>query len=89
MRDEEYLKISEVAALCKVTPDTIKDRMKRGVYKLGKHYFRPNGARPRFKKSAVIAWMEGDEIKPQVQESRPIPMKRGYMLGQGINGRQS
>jgi hypothetical protein len=86
---EECLKISEVALLCKVAPETIKDRMRRGVYKLGVHFFRPNGARPRFKKSAVIAWMEGDEANPQVQELQPIPMKRGYVLGQGINGRQS
>jgi hypothetical protein len=38
---EEYLTIGEAAELCRVKPDTIKDRMKRGVYKLGIHYFRP------------------------------------------------
>jgi len=82
---EEYLTIAEVAAFCKVKPDTIKDRMKRGVYQLGVHFFRPNGSRPRFKKSALIAWLEGDEVKPQanVIELQPIPMKRGYLLGQG------
>ena len=82
---EEYLTIAEVAAFCKVKPDTIKDRMKRGVYQLGVHFFRPNGSRPRFKKSALIAWLEGDELKPQpnATEFKPIPMRRGYMLGQG------
>ena len=82
---DEYLTIAEVAALCKVKPDTIKDRMKRGVYRLGVHFFRPNGSRPRFKKSALIAWLEGDEIKPDQNtvEFQLIPMKRGYILGQG------
>ena len=82
---EEYLTIAEVAALCKVKPDTVKDRMKRGIYKLNVHFFRPNGSRPRFKKSALIAWLEGDEVKASenVIERQPIPMKRGYILGQG------
>ena len=32
---EQYLTISETAELCRVKPDTIKDRMRRRVYKLG------------------------------------------------------
>ena len=63
MTAEEYLTISEVAAICKVSRDTIKDRMRKGVYRLGVHYFRPGSARPRFKKSALIAWMEGEDVK--------------------------
>jgi hypothetical protein len=47
---EEYLTIKEAAELCRVKPDTIKDRMRRGVYKLGFHYFRPGGIATTFQK---------------------------------------
>jgi excisionase family DNA binding protein len=85
---DEYLTIGEAAELCRVKPDTIKDRMKRGVYKLGIHYFWPAGSRPRFKKSAVIAWLEGTEIEAEKKtvELTPIPMRRGYFLG-GLQGK--
>ena len=81
---EEYLTIAEVAATCKVSRDTIKERMRKGVYRLGVHYFRPGSARPRFKKSALIAWIEGDDVKAgESQEpASPIPMARGYVLGE-------
>ena len=85
MTAEEYLTISEVAAICKVSRDTIKDRMRKGVYRLGVHYFRPGSARPRFKKSALIAWIEGEDVKTgerQDQPSQSIPMARGYVLGE-------
>ena len=80
---EEYLTIKEVGELCRVKPDTVKDRMRRGVYKLGIHYFRPAGSRPRFKKSAVIAWLEGTDVQAEERKSdlKAIPMSRGYSLG--------
>jgi excisionase family DNA binding protein len=80
---EQYLTISEAAELCRVKPDTIKDRMRRGVYKLGVHYFRPAGSRPRFKRSAVIAWLEGTDVQAEDKQAelKAIPMSRGYSLG--------
>jgi hypothetical protein len=80
---EQYLTIGETAELCRVKPDTIKDRMRRGVFKLGVHYFRPAGSRPRFKKAAVIAWLEGTDVQAKDKDSelKPIPMSRGYSLG--------
>jgi hypothetical protein len=79
---EEYLTIKETADFCRVKPDTIKDRMRRGTYKLGVHYFRPAGSRPRFKKTVVIAWLEGTDVEAEDKsELKPIPMSRGYSLG--------
>jgi hypothetical protein len=53
------------------------------VYKLGIHYFLPAGSRPRFKKSAVIAWLEGTDVQAEERKSdlKAIPMSRGYSLG--------
>jgi len=73
---EEYLTIAEVAARLKVKPKTIKNKMVSGIFQKGIHYFSPNGLRPRFKWSAIVAWIEGNENH---QESE-IPMRRGYNL---------
>ena len=77
---EEYLTIAEVAARLKVKPKTVKNKMACGVFKKGVHYFSPPGMGPRFKWSAIVAWLEekqGDT--PQAEDS--IPMARGYKLG--------
>ena len=57
--------------------------MRRGVNKLGLHYFRLAGSRPRFKKSALIAWLEGTDVQAEEKKSelKAIPMSRGYSLG--------
>ena len=61
---EEYLKISEVAALLKVSPKRVRNLMSVGVLRQGEHFFRRSGLGPRFKQSAITAWVEGgDEQK--------------------------
>ena len=86
---EEYLTIEEVASRLKLKPKTIKNKMAAGIFKKGRHYFSPRGLRPRFKWSAVQAWLEGedDESAPQKLE---IPMARGYLLGaSSVKGKKS
>ena len=39
---------------------TIRNLMSKGIFRLGKHYFKPNGGHPLFKRSAIIAWIEGE-----------------------------
>jgi hypothetical protein len=79
---EEYLTIEELSARLKIKPKTIKNKMASGIFRRGEHYFAPKGLRPRFKWSAIVAWIEQCEnIRPQA-ESDSIPMARGYLLGQ-------
>jgi hypothetical protein len=79
---DEYLTTAEVAARLKLTPKTIKNKMAAGIFRKGVHYFRPEGLSPRFKWSAVVAWIEQtDAIAGKDQQS--IPMARGYQLGEG------
>jgi hypothetical protein len=73
---EEYLTIDELSARLKLEPKTIRNKMASGVFRKGVHYFSPQGLRPRFKWSAIVAWLEGSEGQP----SNGIPMKRGYKL---------
>ena len=75
---EEYLTISELAARLKVKPKTVKNKMASGIFQMGIHYFSPKGLGPRFKWSAVVAWLEETQ-KPEVEEDGDsIPMPRNY-----------
>jgi hypothetical protein len=77
---EEYLTIPEVAARLKIKPKTIKNKMGTGIFRKGVHYFSPVGLGPRFKWSAVVAWLEQRE-EPQIEGGADaIPMPRNYRL---------
>ncbi|MBI4489182.1 MAG: helix-turn-helix domain-containing protein [Deltaproteobacteria bacterium] len=85
MSSEEYLTIDEVAVRLKLSPKTIKNKMASGIFRRGVHYFSPRGLRPRFKWSAVQAWLE-EKDQPGQQEEGLIPMARGYFLGKPRSG---
>jgi len=73
---EEYLTITELAVRLKVKPKTIKNKMASGIFRKGIHYFSPKGLGPRFKWSAVVAWLESTESNGR----SVIPMRNGYSL---------
>jgi len=61
---DEYLTIAETAKLLKVSPKRLRNMMAAGVFKQGEHFYRRPSLGPRFKQSAVTAWLEGgDEPK--------------------------
>ena len=80
---EEYLTIEELSARLKIKPKSIKNKMAAGIFRKGIQYFSPPGLGPRFKWSAVVAWLEGKE-QSQNESERGIPMARGYYLGTGL-----
>jgi hypothetical protein len=80
---EEYLTIEELSARLKIKPKTIKNKMAAGTFRKGVHYFSPSGIRPRFKWSAIVAWLEAKEEADSSSSSDEIPMARGYLLGKG------
>jgi len=79
---EEYITIGELADRLKVKPKTVKNQMGNGTFIKGIHFFSPRGLGPRFKWSAVVAWLEEKEEQATqgVNGSRGIPMARGYTL---------
>lgn len=85
---EEYLTIAEVAARLKIKPKTIKNKMAAGIFQRGVHYFSPKGLGPRFKWSAIVAWLETNDAKLDSDDTDSIPMARGYSLG-GMKGREN
>ena len=79
---EEYLTIKEVSVLLKVTPKTVQNKMTNGTFIKGIHYFSPKGIGPRFKWSAVVCWLEGNEKPTAPKDEDGIPMARGYLMGE-------
>jgi hypothetical protein len=73
---DEYLTIEELSARLKLKPKTVKNKMASGVFQKGVHYFSPLGLGPRFKWSAVVAWLEANDP----QRKYAIPMRGGYEL---------
>ena len=60
---DEYLTIAETAALLKVSPKRVRNLMSAGVFRQGEHFYRRSGLGPRFKQSAITAWVEGGDEK--------------------------
>src|SRR5438094_7631597 len=58
VRGEEYLTVAEVAARFKLTPKTVRNKMRDGTWRCGEHWFSPRGIGPRFRRSALVAWLE-------------------------------
>ena len=73
----EYLNVAEAAHLVRVSPRTLRNKMATGVVRLGTHYFRTPGLGPRFKRSALEAWIEGREsVAASGSPLDDIPMAR-------------
>jgi hypothetical protein len=75
---EEYLTISELAARLKIKPKTIKNKMAAGIFHKGVHFFSPPGLGPRFKWTAVVAWLEQSQEREAEDDGDRIPMPRSY-----------
>jgi hypothetical protein len=75
---EEYLTIAELSARLKIKPKTVKNKMAAGIFRRGVHYFSPAGLGPRFKWSAVVAWLEQTENPTSESDHDSIPMPRSY-----------
>jgi len=61
---EEYLTVPEVAARFKLSRKTVRNRMYDGTWPKGVIWFSPRGLGPRFKWSALVRWLEGEDTPP-------------------------
>ena len=60
-RAEEYLTVAELAGRLKLSPKTVRNRMHDGTWQRGVHWFSRRGIAPRFRWSAVEAWLLAPE----------------------------
>jgi len=80
---DEYLTMAELSARLKIKTKIIKNKLASGIFRRGAHHFSPVGLKPRFKWSAIVAWLEEREV-PKDETARGIPMARGYYLSTGL-----
>jgi hypothetical protein len=71
----EFLTVAELANALGLQPKTVRNRMHDGTWRRGEHWFHPPGIGPRFRWSAIRAWLESD---------RPAPIAPGAAYGPDI-----
>lgn len=54
-----YLTLAEAAELARVSPKRLRNLMADGTLQEGVHFTRPRGVRPRFRRQALVDWLEG------------------------------
>lgn len=69
-----FLTIREAADLARVSPKRLRNLMASGILKEGVHFSRPHGMGPRFRREALLDWLDPTRVERQ----ELIPMARGY-----------
>lgn len=59
----EYLTTAEVAELLRIKPKTVRNKVAAGVFRHGEHFFKKPGLGPRWKREAVVRWLEHSELE--------------------------
>jgi len=75
----DYLTIAEAAEFLRLDVQTVRNKISKGIFQRGVHYFKREGQIGiRFKRSALVAWLEGEEKRP----AAVLQMAKGYSLGE-------
>ena len=74
MNAPEFLTVREAAELARVSPKRLRNLMASRVLVEGVHFSRPRGMGPRFKRQALLAWLD----PTAVAREEAIPMARGH-----------
>lgn len=80
-----FLTIKETAELARVSAKRIRNLMSDGTLREGEHFVRPKGIATRFKRAAVLAWLEGST--EAAEESIPMAStqrRRLVAIGRGV-----
>jgi len=67
---DEYLTIPQLSSHIRYSPQSIRNMMSRGVFRLGVHYVKPR-RRVLFKWSTIVAWLHEESA------TTDIPLTRG------------
>lgn len=66
-----FLTLAEAAELARVSEKRLRNLMADGTLREGIHYSRPKHLRPRFRRDALLAWLDPSRLDPN-----EIPMRR-------------
>lgn len=90
-----YLTLAEASDLARVSRKRIQNLMADGTLREGVHFSRPRGLRPRFRREALIAWLEGgDAGEPRMVERRrgrrsKVDLSLVSRIGSSLDGLQA
>jgi len=79
----EYLYIEQLAERTPWTNDAIRTMINRGIFKLGVHYFKPQGpkSRPIFSWEAVKIFIEGQRQEVESpSDAKPVRLRNGSVI---------
>jgi excisionase family DNA binding protein len=70
----EYLTTAEAAKLLRLSVKTLRNKVTKGMFRQGEHFFRRPGLGPRWSREALVEWVEGKasreiEVIPLAQAS--------------------
>lgn len=74
MSGSDYLTHREAAAYLGISPDHLKEKRRTGLFVEGVHFFRPPGMRLRWKREALVAFIEN---RPAGEDAGAVPLARG------------
>ena len=85
-----YLTLAEAAELARLSPKRLRNLMADGTLQEGRHFTRPRGVRPRFRRQALVDWLEGRDGAPST--AAPLHARSGSRLNlallQPVRGRK-
>jgi hypothetical protein len=75
----DYLTNGEAAALLRIAPKTLGNKVAVGVFLEGEHFYKKPGLGRRWKRESLVAWLEGGEPREAVEHGG-IPLARGQRV---------
>lgn len=63
-----YLTTKELSARIKLIPDTIRNMVCRGQFKLGTHYVKPGPRKLLFLGSGIESWLHGRSLSDEIPD---------------------
>ena len=58
---EEYLTTAEAAEFLRYAQKTLRNKIASGIFREGVHFIHKQGCHKRWRKSALVSWLEGSE----------------------------
>jgi hypothetical protein len=65
---EDYLTTAEAARLLRYAAKTLRNKIAAGIFREGVHFVQNRGSQKRWKRSALVAWLEGSETAEAADE---------------------
>lgn len=84
---QEFCTIAEAAEIARLSPKRIRNLMAGGTLREGVHFTRPSGITPRFKRAALLAWLDGADEAGQDRPTVGKPVSGSKLNPRLVTGK--